>query len=54
MSDILNDLYASMKEEKGVFNIMSNEDLRNLSAFFQIQNIADGEIYGKKRALAII
>lgn len=30
MNNILKDLYACMKEEKSVFNFMSDEDLKNL------------------------
>ncbi len=48
MNNVLNDLYASMKDEKSVFNFMSDEDLRNLSAFFEITNIPAGETLWKK------
>ncbi len=48
MNNVLKDLYASMKEEKSVFNFISDEDLRNLSAFFEIKNIPAGEILWKK------
>ncbi|RJQ23035.1 MAG: cyclic nucleotide-binding domain-containing protein [Nitrospiraceae bacterium] len=48
MNDVLKDLYTCMKEEKGVFNFMSDEDLRDLSAFFESKNIPAGETLWKK------
>ncbi len=48
MKEILKDLYASMKEEKSFFNFMSDEDLRDLSAFFETKNIPKGELLWKK------
>ncbi len=48
MDDIFKDLYTCMKEEKSVFNFMSDEDLRNLSAFFEIKRIPAGETLWKK------
>jgi CRP-like cAMP-binding protein len=48
MDYIFKDLYACMKEEKSVFNFMSDEDLRNLSAFFEIKNIPAGKILWEK------
>ncbi len=48
MNNVLKNLYACMKEEKSVFNFMSDEDLRNLSAFFEIKNIPAGETLWKK------
>ena len=44
MNDVFKDLCTSMKGEKSVFNFLSDEDIKNLSAFFG----------GKKRTLAII
>lgn len=43
MDDIFKDLYACMQEEKSVFNFLSDDDLRNLSAFFELKNIPAGE-----------
>jgi CRP-like cAMP-binding protein len=37
-----------MKEEKNVFNFLSDEDLRRLSAFFEIKTIPAGDILWKK------
>ncbi|KPK31441.1 MAG: hypothetical protein AMK70_12535, partial [Nitrospira bacterium SG8_35_1] len=48
MDNVLKDLYASMKEEKNVFNFLSDEDLRRLSAFFEIKTIPAGDILWKK------
>jgi len=43
MDDIYKDLYACMKEEKGVFKFLSDDDLHNPSAFFEMKNIPAGE-----------
>jgi len=43
MDEIFKDLYACMKEEKSVFNILSDEDLIKLSAFFEMKNIPAGD-----------
>jgi CRP/FNR family cyclic AMP-dependent transcriptional regulator len=48
MNDVLKALYTCMKEEKSVFNFMSDEDLSNLSVFFEIKNIPAGEDLWKK------
>jgi CRP-like cAMP-binding protein len=49
MIGILKDLHASMKEEKSFFNFMSDEDLRDLSAFFEIKKIhAGGKLWKKE------
>jgi CRP-like cAMP-binding protein len=37
-----------MKEEKSEFNVLSDEDLRHLSAFFEIKNIPAGQNLWKK------
>ena len=47
MDDIFKDLYACMQEEKSIFNFLSDEDLRNLSAFFEMKNIPAGEALWK-------
>ena len=48
MGDIFKDLFACMKEGKGVFSFLSDEDLRNLSPFFEIKNIPAGGTLWKK------
>lgn len=48
MEEIFNDLYACMKEEKSVFNFLNDEELHNLSAFFEIKHIPAGETLWKK------
>jgi hypothetical protein len=45
MNGILKDLYTCMKEEKSIFNVLSDEDLRNLSVFFESRNIPAGKIF---------
>lgn len=47
MDNIFKDLYACMKEEKGIFNFLSDEDLHDLSAFFEMKNIPAGETLWK-------
>jgi CRP-like cAMP-binding protein len=37
-----------MKEENGVFNFLSDEDLRNLFDFLKIKNVPVGEMLWKK------
>ena len=50
MNDVLKDLYASMKGKMSVFNFLGDEDIENLSAFFESKNIHAGEsLWGKKR-----
>jgi hypothetical protein len=39
MNGVFKDLYTSMKGKKSVFNFPSDEDLKNLSAFFEGKNI---------------
>jgi len=48
MNDVLKDLRTSMKGEKSVFNFLSDEDIKNLSAFFESKNIPAGETLWKK------
>jgi len=47
MDGIIKDLYACMKEEKSLFNLLSENDLRDLSGFFEIKNIPAGETLWK-------
>ena len=47
MSDVFKDLGAFMKGTKSVFNFLNDEDLRNLSAYFENKNIPAGEILWK-------
>jgi hypothetical protein len=35
MNGVLKDLYTSMKGKKSAFNLLRDEDLENLSAFFE-------------------
>jgi CRP/FNR family cyclic AMP-dependent transcriptional regulator len=48
MNDVLKDLRTSMKGEKSIFNFLSDEDLKNLSAFFESKNIPAGETLWKE------
>ena len=48
MNDVLKDLRTSMKGEKSVFNFLSDEDIKNLSAFFESKNIPAGETLWKE------
>ena len=48
MNNVLKDLYATMKEGKSAFHSMSDEDIGNLSAFFEIKKITAGDILWKK------
>jgi CRP-like cAMP-binding protein len=47
MIGVFEDLYASMKEDKSVFGFISDEDIKELSTFFEIKNISVGEILWK-------
>jgi CRP-like cAMP-binding protein len=49
MNGVINDLFTSMKGEKSVFSFLSDEDLKNLSAFFQSKNIPAGETLWKEQ-----
>ena len=48
MNNVLKNLHTSMKGEKSVFNFLSDEDLKNLSAFFESKNIPAGETLWKE------
>jgi CRP-like cAMP-binding protein len=48
MNGVIKDLYTSMKGEKSVFNLLSDGDLKNLSAFFESKNIPAGETLWKE------
>src|SRR4030042_2189671 len=48
MNDVLKDLRTSMKGEKSVFNFLSDEDIKNLPAFFESKNIPAGETLWKE------
>lgn len=48
MNSILKDLYTTLKVKKSVFNFLTDEDLGNLSAFFEIKKIPAGEMLWKK------
>jgi cytochrome c553 len=48
MNDVFKDLGISLKGEKSVFNFLSDEDLRNLAAFFEGKNIPAGETLWKE------
>lgn len=48
MNDVLKDLRTSMKGEKSVFNFLSDEDIKNLSAFLESKNIPAGETLWKE------
>ena len=47
-NDVFKDLGISLKEEKSVFNFLSDEDLKNLSAFFEGKHIPAGETLWKE------
>jgi CRP-like cAMP-binding protein len=42
VNDIVKDLGVSLKGEKSVFNFLSDEDLKNLSAYFESKRIPGG------------
>lgn len=48
MNSVYKDLCIAMKGEKSVFNFLSDEDLKNLSTFFESKNIPAGETLWKK------
>jgi hypothetical protein len=57
MNDIFKGLGNSTEGEKGIFNFMSGEDFKNLSAFFESKNISAGETLWKAkdpRSLALL
>ena len=47
MIDILKGLGTSTKGEKSVFNFLSDEDIKKLSAFFESKHIPEGEALWK-------
>jgi CRP/FNR family transcriptional regulator, cyclic AMP receptor protein len=47
MMDILGGLGTSSEGEKSVFNFLSDEDLRNISTFFESKHIPEGETLWK-------
>src|SRR4030042_6135103 len=49
MNDALKDLRTSMKGEKSVFNFLSDDDIKNLSAFFESKHIPAGETLWKEQ-----
>jgi CRP-like cAMP-binding protein len=48
MNDVFKDLFTSMKGEKSVFHFLCDEDLKNLSAFFESKQIPAGETLWKE------
>lgn len=48
MIDMLKNFSMSTQGEKNVFNFLSDEDLKNLSAFFESKNIRAGETLWKE------
>jgi CRP-like cAMP-binding protein len=48
MSGVYKDLYTSLKGKESVFNFLSDEDLTNLSTFFESKNVPAGETLWKE------
>lgn len=48
MNDIFKDLGTSLKGEKSLFKLLSDDDLKNLSSFFESKNIPAGETLWKE------
>jgi len=48
MNGVLKDLYSSMKGKKNAFSFLSDEDIENLSAFFESKHIPEGETLWKE------
>jgi len=48
MNDLFKDLGIFLKGEKSVFNFLSDEDLKNLSTFFESKHIPAGETLWKE------
>ena len=48
MNDVFKDLGISLEGEKSVSNLLSDEDLKNLSAFFESKYIPAGETLWKE------
>ena len=47
MNDVLKDFGTSAKGEKSVFNFLSDEDIKKLSAFFERKHVPEGEALWK-------
>ena len=43
MNTVLDDLYRAMRGENNIFNALSDEDLKNLSSFFERKIIPEGK-----------
>ena len=54
MNDVFKDFGISLKGEKSPFNFLSDEDLKNLSAFLQAIIYRKVRHCGKKETLSII
>jgi len=48
MKEVFKDLGISLKGEKSEFHFLSDEDLKNLSAFFESKYIPEGETLWKE------
>jgi CRP-like cAMP-binding protein len=48
MNSVFKDLGIAMRGEKSIFDFLSDEDLKNLSAFFENKNIPAGATLWKK------
>jgi CRP/FNR family transcriptional regulator, cyclic AMP receptor protein len=48
MKEIFKDLGTTLKGERSEFHFLSDEDLKNLSAFFESKHIPEGETLWKK------
>jgi CRP/FNR family transcriptional regulator, cyclic AMP receptor protein len=48
MNEVFKDLCSSMKGEKSVFTFLNDEDLKNLSVFFESKHISKGETLWKE------
>ncbi len=48
MNDVFKNLYNCMKGEKSIFHFLSDEDINNLSAFFESKHIPVGETLWKE------
>jgi CRP-like cAMP-binding protein len=49
MNGAYKDLSTSLKGKESVFNFLSDEDLKNLSAFFESKNVLAGETLWKEK-----
>jgi len=48
MNDVFKDLGISLKGAKSAFNFLNDEDIKNLSAFFESKHIPEGETLWKE------